>query len=119
MINRTIKLRVWDEVEQVFSPLHILPGPDETRPVVEFTGVYDATGTEVWEGDILYWHYFDESVGELIEAYFKVIFRDGCFGTTGINETDFDPFHNLNMGDKVAGNIFADAHLLELHSDPV
>lgn len=112
-MNRPIKLRVWDSEQQIFVPLFTLPDASETRPVVEFTGVYDAAGREIWEGDILYWQYFDEREDEHFEAWHEVSFHCGAFGTWEAGRQEFEPFCNLSSGDLVVGSIFANADLLQ------
>lgn len=110
--NRLIKLRAWDSGRSAFVDLLTIPGPSEQRPVVQFTGIYDAIGREIWEGDILYWYYYDEREQAGYEAWYQVVFHKGGFGTMNSTGDDFDPFCNLNSGDLVVGNIFANADLI-------
>jgi len=61
---RTIKFRVWDKDEGVMiSPDYIDRNgnahwkshsiPESSSEVMQFTGLYDKNGKEIWEGDIV------------------------------------------------------------------
>ncbi|UFH54694.1 YopX family protein [Spirosoma sp. KNUC1025] len=78
--------------------------------LMQFSGVCDAKGVKIFEGNILYWRHYDERENELFEAWHEVTFGHGCFGTLSKNG-DFDPFYVLNLGDVIVGNIFENTSL--------
>lgn len=105
-MNRPIKLRHYTGGGFVPLPVEVAPN------VVQFTGVVDFLGVEIWEGDIVRWNYVDESSKEYFESYYKVVFLNGCFGTLSPNEEDFSPYERDKSDDVVVGNVFTDGHLL-------
>lgn len=105
-MNRPIKLRHYTGGGFKSLPVQV---PSNT---VEFTGVVDYFGVEIWEGDIVRWNHFDESAGQFFESYYKVVFLNGCFGTMSPSGEDFAPYERDKSEDVVVGNVFADSHLL-------
>lgn len=117
MINRDIKFRVWDKeteklraVTQLFTPkdesiqINTSKGwLDENAPLMQFTGLKDKNGKEIYEGDILEIHQ---------ERYTVVWFDKGaCFRY-------WDRMGNLESPlnyDEVAvvGNIYENKSLLQ------
>ena len=113
MNQRPIKIKAWDTNKREF--IRVLSLDQLENPALiplQFTGVYDMNGREIWEGDILYWQCYGGSKSDLIEYWQEVLFWEGAFGT-GIPDQDFNPFCNLNlMSDSVVGNAFENANLL-------
>lgn len=115
MLQRPVKLKIWDKEEGKFFPLisvDQLAEPMPTGVIVQFTGVYDANGQEIWEGDILYWRYYEQSENKLYESWHEVVFRKGAFGTLDGDE-DLSTFNDLAVGDVVVGNVFENPQMLK------
>jgi uncharacterized phage protein (TIGR01671 family) len=83
------------------------PDVDETLDVMQYTGVKDKNGKEIYEGDIIKWkdHIF-------IVKYFEKI---GAFGFAFIADDGVEDFYDLSISDlsEVIGNIHENPELLE------
>ena len=102
--------RLWDE--QIGLPP--LPYPSDRFILMQFTGLKDKNGKDIYEGDIF--KPFSEGIN-----YYKVVFEKGCFGlhhnygywgTLG----RFFELANENKMEfevEVIGNIFQNPELLE------
>lgn len=76
--------------------------------VGQFTGLTDAKGKEVYEGDILF---MGCDNGENI--YNEVGIKDGCFGYIGEVTGELIPFCNHDVTEIIAGNIHDNPGLLK------
>lgn len=123
-MSRTIKLRAWDSVTRTLTPVTCLEQLEDPRyEVTQFTGLYDANGVEVWEGDITRWSNFDADDLTANYAHYLVIFHNGCFGTIYNRGSDFSPFSDMlgwlepdgtlrQIKDEVVGTKYTHEHLL-------
>lgn len=82
---KDLKFRVWDNVDYM-SNTFTLSDVQERKiqftkdcKVMLFTGLYDANGDEIWEGDILYYTIDVYDQDEPEEFKEVVIFSDGQF----------------------------------------
>jgi uncharacterized phage protein (TIGR01671 family) len=116
-MNRRIKFRVWDKVDNLMIDFEtLLPAPrtfakvlaGERKSVCElmqFTGLHDVNGVEIYEGDIiLSWGYHLEVLWEESDASFLAASADGRIQESG-QEWDNDC--------KVIGNIYQNPELLK------
>jgi hypothetical protein len=90
-------------------------------PVMQYTGLKDSKGQEIYEGDILAEPSKDK------DLYMRIIFRQGCFGywadpdfwvELGRNHHYFDLTENSKHPEQstvldVSGNIYENPELLE------
>jgi uncharacterized phage protein (TIGR01671 family) len=127
MANREIKFRVWDvdgtEMSETFdlsySTLffrkrsvvveihHAFSRPDEFV-FMQFTGLKDKHGVEIYEGDILHLYYPYKFYGEVHKELktVQVRFENGSFWFDGGGITDCN-WHFYNHSDReVIGNIY-------------
>lgn len=76
--------------------------------LMEYTGLKDIKGKEIYEGDILF-----ESFGE---KYYKVVFENGSFRAEfegDFEEHSFDLIDVVAQGCKVVGNIYENPELIK------
>jgi uncharacterized phage protein (TIGR01671 family) len=132
---REIKLRAWDKTKQkMFTPhqmdaygtvvINVIHAPGETHPeeypnpyeLMQFTGLLDKNGKEIWGGDILrFWE------GEHRECKEEVYFESGTFGTKGFNGISAlvekmpkdDRLFDILSFAEVIGNIYENPELLK------
>jgi formylmethanofuran dehydrogenase subunit C len=94
-MNREIKFRVWDGEKMTFFPLGISMSNLEYGKVMQFTGVKDKNGKEIYEGDIL-------NFDGLVE------FKNGSFIVNG-----WEPLGEMaTEKQEIIGNIYENPELL-------
>lgn len=123
---REIKFRAWDSVQEVMLPVenidfrndlitlneddNSLTDTFEMITLMQYTGMKDKNGKEIYEGDI---------VGSL-HMRAEVIFEDGSFRfkwldkiTKRVRKYNEPMFKNTNIVFEVIGNIYENKELLE------
>ena len=121
-MNREIKFRAWDNVDFMSSQFTLQDVQERKIEftldcvVMQFTGLKDSKGVEIYEGDILQ--------SERNDAYkYYVVFEDGsfCANHTTLKNHEGNPlrwgllnrFNELrDISMVVIGNIHQDKHLL-------
>ena len=131
---RNIKFRAWDKkqecivnVEDMFwyakdgSVSHINSENDENKverfEIMQFTGLLDKNGNEIYEGDIIRWISVGKESGNIEDiglerdmGVYKIIFKEGKFCTQKpeicVGNFDVDEI-------EVIGNIYENPELLE------
>jgi uncharacterized phage protein (TIGR01671 family) len=121
-MNREIKFRVWNKVDKCWqSEEHFairLCGDkwfidDETAELIEiknennftlmqYTGLTDKNGKEIWEGDVMKWN---QSHNVIVE------FQGGKFGGRFLNHVSINMWVDLSKLE-IIGNIFENESLL-------
>ncbi|CCG98378.1 hypothetical protein FAES_0366 [Fibrella aestuarina BUZ 2] len=108
-MNRPIKLRAWDAANRTLTPVTSIEQLVNPQLVIsQFTGIYDARGVEVWEGDIIRWMHVDKVEQWAGVYHYLVCYRSGCFGTTDHEGVEFTPFSTREgpLADLVVGNVY-------------
>ena len=88
---------------------------DGSYVLMQFTGLKDKNGVEIYEGDIVRGRYADEYYTYFIKNE-RVVFKNGCFGLLDNNDffTTLDYYleEQSKFEIKVIGNIYEHPHLL-------
>jgi uncharacterized phage protein (TIGR01671 family) len=143
---RQIKFRAWDKkYKEMINDIHIAPeydwlvlsdndalaerdnrgrGDDDGYELMQFTGLQDKNGKEIYEGDIIKFYLFLAPMGDAKEELRgKIIFKEGSYYTEFFNEWKGDgdgtmddrlSSHLLDGdGSEVIGNIYENPELLD------
>ena len=123
-MNRPIKFRVWNKksnewcgtigLNETISHNSIINLPDDLV-FVQYTGLKDSKGNEVYEGDIVkYKTWTGSHDGTTEEHQTQVQFKDGAYYPRYINDECEDSWYSFKVYDlEVVGNIFETPHLDE------
>lgn len=122
-MNRPIKFRAWDELRKMIVPAcyidlvnsevtlyddNICAGHQYSRDlcnlkIMQFTGLLDCEGNEIYEGDIVRIHHYE---GYGLSTINFIEGRWCC--------TDAEPLYEYNSASlKIIGNIFENPELME------
>ncbi len=109
-MTREIKFRVWEPGTKIMFVPNSLPNPtaspDHTGSyTMQFTGLLDKNGHEIYEGDIV--DYYGQHI--------QVIFMDkyGAFGLCGLEKWDCGYLPQMMGEIEVIGNIYENLELLK------
>lgn len=119
---RILKFRAWDGMngEMIYCDFNsrvkfILSDLYKAGKVMQFTGIKDRNGKDIYEGDVLLWkpREIDSVSGVFPSEKSKVIFKNGCFclKVKGHEPESFDYNsddikNNVMVFDEVIGNIY-------------
>jgi len=129
--NRIIKFRAWDkQKKKMYYPkfetnIQIDDGYvgftngridngsfilDYNAEIMQFTGLHDKNGKEIYEGDVIEGTWNDKKVKGV------VVFDEGMFGIEDVIGGDAYSLNRLNA--EVIGNIYENPELLESQNTP-
>ena len=101
---RTIKFRAWNSDEKIMSkPFKLIHDEElysDTHVVMQFTGLQDKNGKEIYEGDVV----------ELNNTKYDIVFIEGEFCGANDNGESIQMFEVINGS--VIGNIYEHSELL-------
>ena len=122
-MNREIKFRAWDEKHKlmVWNPrFDVTAHPDGsvdyragTKTLMQYTGLKDKNGKEIYEGDVVKTHPGTDKRIKFLDTVEKIEFREGSFIVQGItilgqwNELSKE-IHRI----EIIGNIYENPELI-------
>jgi len=118
-MNRKLRFRTWDEAdkEMIYMNFEMLATGayyiDESNPIMQFTGLVDREGVEIFEGDIVRCNVEGSlspitPYGETVIG--NVYFKAGCWCIEH-NTEYLMPLYNYDV--EIIGNIYESKNLLE------
>ena len=112
---REIKFRAWDkkgQIGMIDNPKLDVVLENKRYVVIQFTGLKDKNGKEIYEGDVLRFLFTDLEVDKIDENYIKarVVFEEGRFFMKDNCDSKYY-FDEENC--EVIGNIYKNPELLE------
>lgn len=126
---REHKIRIWDaDNNEMLGPFDLTQNPiywaDKMRDgvLIQYTGLKDVNGVEIYEGDILQTDYYPCSVGDDyvlvveydIDRFWCVRKLKANANARGVSDGIADGLYEfLDHGLKVIGNIYENKELLE------
>jgi uncharacterized phage protein (TIGR01671 family) len=127
-MNRDIKFRAWDDELKgmLYSSIEQFDDSwmfrfnkhfETDAPIyMQYTGLTDRNGKEIYEGDILDGSYVNPMSNEIVKKHYEIVFRKAIFYAELIGKhpygTTFLYFENEKG--EVIGNIYSNPELLEV-----
>ena len=122
-MSRQYKFRAWNSEREDMMDWEDLSQYDyltdsiknDKRIVMQYTGLLDKNGIEIYEGDIFKEDLFNPETGKEIFSY--VVFKDGMFTDNAGDDTLYDLIYNTLIDEgnqiEVIGNIYENKELLK------
>ena len=112
---REIKFKAWDKTDKFMTDpfylgsLNAGDGYDDKWIILQFTGLKDTNGTDIYEGDIVKASIYSDETPSVLE----VRFHKGCFEIDyEDSESDVVPIGWFAGSLEVTGNVFENPELL-------
>lgn len=123
-LNRIIKFRAWDKISQKMKDWDYIQLNcsfgwlfESYAVAMQFTGLLDRLGKEIYEGDIVKMYIFDNSLIPL-EIITSVSFYEGTFTVIKMNEEPLSLRDSIFLSNKtkqgieIIGNVYSNPELL-------
>ena len=117
---REIKFRAWDKKDKEMFCFDIYDGcpyhhEKDRRVVMQYTGLKDKNGKEIYEGDIVrFISWINEYNPEEIVIVRPVKFENGCFSPVPTHEECEDGYYSWGLKDfEIIGNIHENPELIK------
>lgn len=127
-MNRELKFRAWDEKGGMVHNLLMHDHDDNVpelnywlalmqrnAPLMQYTGLKDKNGKDIYSGDILEWSSRDTD-NSIMRDNYVVKFKNGCFRIEGKKKSDWETFEEdkdtIKKQMKIIGNIYENPELL-------
>ena len=119
-MSREIKFRIWDKINRMwlncFNANLLNIGDLSNVELMQYTGIKDKNGVEIYEGDIIRLkHHIDKR----INVVGKVVFlsEQASFGIIDDLCQEYPLFRNTTEQIEIIGNIYENSELLEGKDD--
>ncbi|MFC0903741.1 YopX family protein [Clostridium sp. MT-14] len=119
---RDIKFRAWDKVSKTMytdainncvDSFDLILKYPQVYEVMEYTGLKDKNGVEIYEGDIVEGGYLNPLTGKFVSKKYEVEYRDSGFYGKLIGHSPYgDTWLHFIKGE-IIGNIYRNKDLLE------
>jgi uncharacterized phage protein (TIGR01671 family) len=124
---RQIKFRIWNMTGNCMhewlelvekNKIHLLANQQGSYPVMQFTGLTDVSGVEIYEGDIVHWGHikgYEEYLPRKAVVEFSPDLTFSTFNLENNHKFRFGCFsyRNTNNAVEVIGNIHQNPELLK------
>jgi len=128
---REIKFRVWNKDYKVmgYDPIikdgkyfeiigNDIWGTSDDYILMQYTGIKDANGKEIYEGDIVKETKVYDYSDDIDVNIYQIIWNENITGFTAEGKNGSNTIHQNNMGVcEVIGNIYENSNLLESEND--